>query len=87
MGILGLIAAASATEAAINKKILVSGNHSTLIISNNDLNYLLEVFKSLEKNGILLDGITETVKHQVKEQKGGFLSMLLGTLGASLLGN
>ena len=37
--------------------------------------------------GILLDGITETVKNEVKEQKGGFLSMLLGTLGASLLGN
>ena len=42
----------------------------------------------LEDSGILLlDGITETVKHEVKEQKGGFLSMLLGTLGASLLGD
>ena len=84
---LGLTAAASATYAAINKKILGSGNHATLIIFNDDLNDLLEVIKSLEKNGILLDGITETVKNEVKEQKGGFLSMLLGTIGASLLGN
>ena len=47
---------------------------------------LLKIVKSLEDSGILLDGITETVKN-VKEQKGGFLSMLLGTLGASLLGD
>ena len=81
LGMLGLTAAASATDTAINKKILGSGNHTTLIISNDDLNDLLEVIKSLEKNGILLDRITETVKNEVKEQKGGFLSMLLGTLG------
>ena len=84
---LGLIAAASATDAAINKKILRTGNHTTLILSNDDLNDLLEVIKSLEKIGILLNGITETIKDEVKEQKGGFLSMLLDTLGASLLGN
>ena len=83
---LALIAAASATDVAINKKILGSGNHTTLIISNDYLNNLLEVIKSLEKNGIILDGITETLKNEVKEQKGGFLSMLLGVLGASLLG-
>ena len=41
---------------------------------------------SSEASGILLDGITETVKTEVKEKKDGFLSMLLGTLGASLLG-
>ena len=87
LGMLGLTAAASATDAAINKKILGSGNHTTLIISNDDLNDLLEVIKSLEKNGILLDGITEIVKNEVKEQKGSFLGMLLGTLGVSLLGN
>ena len=87
LGMLGLTAAASATDAAINKKILGSGNHTILIISNDDLNDLLEVIKSLEKNGILLDGITEIVKNEVKEQKGSFLGMLLGTLGVSLLGN
>ena len=83
----GLTAAASATDAAINKKILESGNHTTLIISNDDMQHLLKIVKSLEDSGLILDGITETVKNEVKEQKGGFLSMLLGTLGASLLGN
>ena len=48
---------------------------------------LLKIVKSLEDSGILLHGITETIKNEVKEQKGGFLSMLLGTLGASLLGD
>ena len=85
LGMLGLTAAASATDAAINKKILGSGNHTTLIISNDEMQDLLKILKSLEDSGILLDGITETVKSEVKEQKGGFLSMLLGTLGVSLL--
>ena len=48
---------------------------------------LLKIVKSLDDSGILLDGITKTVKNEVKEQKYGFLSMLLGTLGASLLGD
>ena len=87
LGMLGLTAAASATDAAINKKILGSGNHTTLIISNDDMQDLLKILKSLRGGGLLLDGITETVKSDVKEQKGGFLIMLLGALGASLLGN
>ena len=86
-GMLGLTAAASATDAAINKKILGSGNHTILTISNDDMQDLLKIVKSLEGSGLLLDGITETVKNEVKEQKGGFLSILLGSLGASLLGN
>ena len=48
---------------------------------------LIKRVKSLEDSGLLLEGVTETVQNEVKEQKGGFLSMLLGTLGASLLGN
>ena len=48
---------------------------------------LLKIVKPLEDSGILLNGIIETVKNEVKELKGGFLSMLLGTLGASLLGD
>ena len=48
---------------------------------------LLKIVKSLEDSGLLLDGITETVKNDVREKNGGFLSMLLGTLGASLLGD
>ena len=87
LGMLGLTAAASATDAAINKKILGSGNHTTLIISNDDMHDHFKVVKSLEGSGLLLNGITETVKNEVKEQKGGFLSMLLGTLGASFLGD
>ena len=68
------------------KKILESGN-TTLIISNKDIEDLIKIVKSLEDSGLLLKGVTETVQNEVKEQKGGFLSMLLGTLGASLLGN
>ena len=68
LAMLGLTAAASATDAAINKKILGSGNHTTLIISNDDMQDLLKIVKSLEDSGILLDGITETVKNEVKEQ-------------------
>ena len=48
---------------------------------------LIKIVKSLEENGLLLKGVTETVQNDVKEQKGGCLCMLLGTLGASLLGN
>ena len=84
---LGLTAAASAADAVINKKVLGFGNHTPLIISNDDMQDLLKLVKSLEDSGLLLDGNTETVKNEVKEQKGGFLSMLLGTLGARLLGN
>ena len=66
---------------------LSAAGHITLIISKDDMQDLLKIVKSLEDSGILLDGITETVKNEVKEQKGGFLSIVLGTLGASLLGD
>ena len=69
------------------KKILGSGNTTTLIIENKDMEDLIEIVKSLEDSGLLLKGVTESVQNEVKEQKGGFLSMLLGTLRASLLGN
>ena len=71
------------------KKILGSGqnNMKTLIISNNEMEDIIKIVKSLEDSGLLLKGVSETVQNEVKEQKGGFLSMLLGTLGASLLGN
>ena len=84
---LGLKAAAPAADAGIHKKILGSGGHTTLIISNNEIEDLIRIVKSLEDSGLLLKGITESVQNETKEQKGGFLSMLLGTLGASLLGN
>ena len=71
----------------IHKKILGSGNNTTLIISNKDMDDLIKIVKSLEDSGLLLKGVTESVQNEIKEQKGGFLSMLLCTLGASLLGN
>ena len=83
---LGLIAAASAADAGIHKKILRSRT-TTLIISNEEMNGIMKIIQALEDSNILLKGVTKTIKNETKEQKGGFLSMLLGTLGASLLGN
>ena len=68
------------------KKIHGSGN-TTLIISNEEMNDIMKIIQALEDSNILLKGVTKTIKNETKEQKGGFLSMLLGTLGASLLGN
>ena len=86
---LGLTAAASVADAGIHKKILGSGhnnnnnnNNTTLIISNNEMEDILKIVKALEDSGLLLKGVPETIQKEVKEQKGGFLSMLLG---ASLL--
>ena len=59
---------------------------TTLIISNDEMNDILKIVKSLKYSGLLLKGVSETIQHEAKEQRGGFLSMLLGTLGASLLG-
>ena len=83
---LGLTAAASAADAGIHKKILGSGN-TTLIFSNEEMNDIMKIVQALKDSNILLKGDTKTIKNETKEQKGGFLSMLLGTLGASLLGN
>ena len=60
---------------------------TTLIISNDEMNDILKIVKSLEHSGLLLKGVSETIQHEAKEQRGGFLCMLLGTLGASLLGD
>ena len=84
---LGLTAAASAADAGIHKKILGYGNNATLIISIIQIKYIIKIVKSLEDSGLLLKRITETVQNEVKEQKRGFRSTLLGTLGVSLLGN
>ena len=85
---LGLTAAASVADAGIHKKILGSGhNNTTLIISNNEMHDILKIVKSLEDSGVLLKGVSEKIQNEAKKQRGGFLSMLLGTLGASLLGD
>ena len=76
----------SAIDGSIKKKMLGSGA-ATLIISNDEMGDILKMIKSLEDSGVLLKGVSETIQHEAKEQRGGFLSMLLGTLGASLLGN
>ena len=51
------------------------------------MNDIMKIVQALEDSNILLKGVTKTIENETKEQKGGFLSMLLGTLGASLLGN
>ena len=58
-----------------------------MIISNNEIEDIIKIVKSLEDSGLLLKGVTETVQNEVKEQKGGFLSMLLGTLSTCLFEN
>ena len=85
---LGLTAAASAADAGIHRKISGSGhNNTTSIISNDEMDDILKIVKFFEDSGVLLKGVRETIQHEAKEQRGGFLSMLLGTLGASLLGD
>ena len=83
---LGITAAVSAIGAGIQKKIHGSGT-ATLIISNEEMNNIVKIVQALEDSNILLKGVTKTIKNETKEQKRGFLNMLLGTLGASLLRN
>ena len=83
---LGISAAMSAIDGSIKKKMFGSGT-TTLIISNGEMDDILKIVKSLENSGLLLKGVSETIQHEPEEQRGGFLSMLLRTLGASLLGD
>ena len=80
---LGITAATSAIDAGTQNTIHGSGN-TTLIISNEEMNDIMKIIQALEDSDILLKGVTKTIKNETKEQRGGFLSMLLGTLGASL---
>ena len=83
---LGLTAAASATDAAIHKKMFGSGM-TTLIISTEEMNDIMKIVNLLEESGLLIKVVSQTIKNEPKEQKGRFLSTLVGTLVASLLGN
>ena len=83
---LGITAAASAIDAGIQKKIHGSGT-TTLIISNEEMNDIMKTVQSVEGSNILMEGVAKKIKNETKEQKGGCLSMLLSTLGASVLGN
>ena len=83
---LGVTAAASAIDAGFPK----NNNNTwkaTLIISNEEMDDILMIVQTLEDSNILLKGVTKTIENETKEQKGGFLGMLLGPLGAALLGN
>ena len=86
---LGTTVATSVIDTGIQKKIHCSGCplSTSLIISNKEMNGKMKIVQALEDSKILLKIVTKTIKNQTKKQKGGFLSMLLGTLGASLSGN
>ena len=81
---LRLTAVAAATDAAIYKKMFGSGS-TKLIISNEEIEDIMRKVKSLEESGLLIKYISEAIKNERKEQKVGFLQILLALLGASLL--
>ena len=81
--LLGLTAEASAIDRAIHKKIFQSRT-ATLIILNEEMNDMMKIVKSPKESGLLIKGISKTIKSEAKGQKGEFLGMLLGTLGTSL---
>ena len=83
----------TATDAAIHQKMFGSGMHTsyvakgtTLIISNEEMNDIMKIVKSVEESCLLTNSLSEAIKNEAKKQKGTFLGMLLGSLGASLLG-
>lgn len=95
IGPLVITAAASAIDGAIQNKM-----HGRGILNNDDNDYdtsisikekelkdILKIMKSIEENGVFIEGISDTVKQKVNKQKGGLLSLLLGTLASSILGN
>ena len=82
---LGITAAASAIDAGIKKKH--GSGTTTLIISNEEMNEIMKIVQALDDSNILLKRVAKTIKNKTKEKKRGFLSMLLGTLVASLLEN
>ena len=59
----------------------------TIVISNEEMNDIMKIVKSLEESGLLIKGVSKAIKNEAKEQKGGYIGMLLETLGAILLGN
>ena len=88
---LGITTSVSTIDTGIQKQTNKQKKHgsgtTTLIISNDEMNDVMKIAQAVEDSNILLKGVTKTIKNKTKEQKGGFLGMLLGTLGASLLGN
>ena len=76
----------AATDVAIQNKILKSGTIAP-VISNEEMEDIIRIVKSLEESGLLIKGVSETIKNEAKGHQGGYLAMLLCTLAASLLGN
>ena len=72
---MGLTAASSAIDAGVQKKIY------------EEMNDIMKIVQTLENSGILWKDVTKTIKNETKSHSGGFLSMLLGTLGGSFLGD
>ena len=66
---------------------MLGSGKTTSIIYNEEINDIMELIKCLEESGLLIKGVSKTIKNNAKEQNGGFLSMLLATLDASLLRN
>ena len=81
-----ITAATSATDARI-QKIIHGSETTTLIVSNEGINDIMKTFQALGDSNIFLKRVTKTIKNETKEEKGGFSSMLLGSLVASLLGS
>ena len=84
--LLGLLAGMSAADAVIQKKVYGSST-TALISSSEEMEDIMKIVKSFEESGLLIKGIRETIINKAKEQQVRFLSMLLGTLAASILGN
>ena len=88
---LGLTAAMSTIDGGIQKKMrgdgATKGAGIKLIIEQEDMNNIMKIIEALENSGILLKGVKKAIENETKKQREGFLSMLLGTLGASFLGN
>ena len=87
---MGLTAASSAIDAGVQKKVYGSGT-TTLVTSNEEMNGIMKIIRKLRivvnftEFRYFIESVTKTIKNEIKEQKGGFICMLLGTLGASLL--
>ena len=86
---LGITAAGSAIDAGIQKKMNGSETITLIIsnVSNEEMNDLMKIVETLDDSNILSRRVTRTIKNETKEQKRGFLSTFLGTLGGSALGN
>ena len=82
---LGLTTAASAIDAAVQKKIDGS-SMTTLIISNEEIKYIMEIAKYLEESDLLNKCVRQAIENKAQEQRKGFLGPLITTLGVSLLG-